>query len=102
MTGDLRVSPHPHRKINALGTKLESLGDGHGGMQAEGPGLVGTGRNDASMSRRRADDHRLSLIFGMVALLHRSEKSVEVDVEKYMLHANIMYPTELFKSMAKG
>jgi len=85
-----------------LGTKLEGLGDGHGGMQAERSGLVGTGRNDAPMSRRRADYRRFSLIFGMVALLHRSEKSVEVDVEKYMLHVNIMYPTELFKSMAKG
>ena len=50
-------------------------------MDAEGTGLVAGGRHDPAGPRVAPDDDRPAAQLGTVALLHRREEGVEVDVE---------------------
>ena len=53
----------------------------HRGMDAEGTGLVAGSRHHAPGPRVAPDDDRAAAQLGPVALLHRREERVEVDVE---------------------
>jgi hypothetical protein len=50
-------------------------------VDPEGAGLVARGRHDAAGPRVATDDHRPVAQLGPVALLHRGEERVEIDVE---------------------
>ena len=59
LAGHLEVALHAHREVHALRAAAVRLGDGHGGVDAEPPRLVGARRDDAAPPGRRADDDRL-------------------------------------------
>ena len=55
-------------------------------MDAKCARLVGAGRDNPALVWRRADNHWLAAVFGMVALLHRREESIHVNMENGRWH----------------
>ena len=60
-------------------------GAGHGRVDAERPGLVGRGRNDAPWAAAAHDD-RAATQFGPPEQLHGHEERIHVDVEDPRVH----------------
>ena len=55
----------------------------HRGMDAEFSGFVGTGAYDAAALRIPAHDHGLAFELRTVALFHRREERVHIDVDEF-------------------
>jgi hypothetical protein len=75
----LCISVHAAMDKNALGTKPVGLKNRHGRMYSKSPCFVrGCRDNAASVFRLSTDNNRLSPQLGIIKLLYRGKKSVEV------------------------
>ena len=81
IAADALVLGPVHRQEDPLRAEPERRPERHGRMHAEPAGFVAGCADDAARSRVAADDHRLAAQLGAVALLHRGEEGVEVDVD---------------------
>jgi hypothetical protein len=58
----------------------------HGGAHPESPGLVTRGADHAALGRRGPDDHRFAPQRRLVALLHRGEERVHIQMQDHPEH----------------
>jgi hypothetical protein len=84
LAGDAGVLLHVGRHVDSVRAQAPGLRDGHRAADAEAPGLVRRGGDDAASapaSRIGAHDHGPAAEVGMVALLDGRVERVHVDVE---------------------
>src|SRR5947208_15459117 len=72
----------PRADEHGLRAAASRLGGAHRRVDAERPGAVVRGRNDAASVRVAADDERDFPELGLLELLHGGEERVEVDVSE--------------------
>jgi len=75
---------HAHRHDHRLGAEPACSDHRHGAVDAERPGLVGSGADDAPPFGA-SDDNGLATQFGVVALLNGRIEGVHVDVQDVCL-----------------
>jgi hypothetical protein len=82
--GQSFIAVHTGPNKYAVGTLLTGLIHGHGGMDAEFPGFVTCGRDNASTGKP-AHNHTFSGKIGIVQLLNRSKICIHVDVKNQFI-----------------
>ena len=78
---DFPVSLHARTHEDSLRTELGRGPRRHGGAHSELPRLVAGRANHPALIGRSADDQRLSLVLGLIALLDGREERIHIDMK---------------------